>query len=415
MSILETSPELRGLDPRPVAAPLRADAAPAAVRMPDPAAHRLLRAKKAYSTRFVAAAIEQDPAAFGLVTDPTRAPRPGDVVLARVVTIGQHRRLESPVSRRQILFEGDEIVVAYGSRYAADQFLAVLPEDLGPCHLAAAGGLASRVVDQHAAVKDATVIEPIGLLTTSGVGGGASVVATSGTVVNLAAYAPHPVRAAGSLSGNAARVPVIAVIGTSMNSGKSTTLACLAHGLTAAGLTVHAGKATGTGAGNDAHHFVDAGASHVLDFTDFGLPSTFGLPFEDVRDVFATMADVLASPVRPGAPAPGVVLIEIADGVYQGETGRLLVDDAFRSVVDRVVFAAGDALGASGGVAALRALGAEPSVVSGVLTASPLATAEARRALDVDVVPTYDLCLPAVAWAAAGLGDARLGAGHAVA
>ncbi|MFD6444402.1 DUF1611 domain-containing protein [Promicromonospora sp. NPDC060204] len=417
MSILETSPELRGLDPRPVAAPLRADAAPAPVRMPDPAAHRLLRAKKAYSTRFVAAAIEQDPAAFGLVTDLTRAPRPGDVVLARVVSIGQHRRLESPVSRRQILFEGDEIVVAYGSRYAADQFLAVLPEDLGPCHLAAAGGLASRVVDQHAAVKDATVIEPIGLLTAPGT--------ASDAVVNLAAYAPHRVRAAGITSGNAARVPVIAVIGTSMNSGKSTTLACLAHGLTAAGLTVHAGKATGTGAGNDAHHFVDAGASHVLDFTDFGLPSTFGLPFEDVRDVFATMADVLASPVRPGAPAPEVVLIEIADGVYQGETGRLLVDDAFRSVVDRVVFAAGDALGASGGVAALRALGCEPSVVSGVLTASPLATAEARRALDVDVVPTYDLCLPAVAWAAAGLGaaglgdvrlgDVRLGAGHAVA
>ncbi|MEV0892302.1 DUF1611 domain-containing protein [Promicromonospora sp. NPDC050262] len=419
MSILETSPELRGLDPRPVATPLRADAAPATVRMPDPAAHRLLRAKKAYSTRFVAAAIEQDPAAFGLDTDLTRAPRPGDAVLARVVTIGQHRRLESPVSRRQILFEGDEIVVAYGSRYAADQFLAVLPEDLGPCHLAAAGGLASRVVDRHAAVKDATVIEPIGLLTASGVGGGGPAAATSGTatdaVVNLAAYAPYRVRAAGSVTGNAARVPVIAVIGTSMNSGKSTTLACLAHGLTAAGLTVHAGKATGTGAGNDAHHFVDAGASHVVDFTDFGLPSTFGLPFEDVRDVFATMADVLASPVRPGAPAPGVVLIEIADGVYQGETGRLLVDDAFRSVVDRVVFAAGDALGASGGVAALRALGCEPSVVSGVLTASPLATAEARRALDVDVVPTYDLCLPAVAWAAAGLGDARLGAGHAVA
>ena len=149
----------------------------------------------------------------------------------------------------------------------------------------------------------------------------------------------------------------------------------------------------------------------MVDFTDFGFPSTFGLPFEDVRDVFATMADVLASPARPGGPVPDVVLIEIADGVYQGETGRLLVDDAFRSVVDRVVFAAGDALGASGGVTALRALGCDPSLVSGVLTASPLATAEARRALDVDVVPTYDLCRPDVAWAAAGL-QAQ---GHAVA
>ncbi len=396
---LGTSPDLHEHAPRPVATPLRVGAADAAARTPDPFAHRLLRAKKAYSTRFVAAAIEAAPAAFGLITDPAWQPRPGDVVLARVVTVGQHRRLESPASRRQILFEGDEIVVAYGSRYAADQFLAVLPEDLGPCHLAAAGGLASRVVDQHAAIKDATVIEPVGLLT------------SSAGVVNLSAYAPHPVRKVSPVPGRATRVPVVAVVGTSMNSGKSTTLACLAHGLAAAGLTVHAGKATGTGAGNDVHHFADAGAHHVVDFTDFGLPSTFGLPFEDVRDVFATMAEVLASPAEHGAP--DVVLIEVADGVYQGDTSRLLTDDAFCSVVDRVAFAAGDALGASGGVAALRALGCTPAVVSGVLTASPIATAEARTALDIDVVPTFDLCLPAVALTAAGLASADLrGAGH---
>jgi hypothetical protein len=394
MTILDTSPDLRGYVPRPVAVPLRADAADDAAPAPDPLVRRLLRAKKAYSTRFVAAAIERDPAAFGLVTDPAWAPRPGDVVLARVVTIGQHRRLESPTSRRQILFEGDEIVVSYGSRYAADQFLAVIPEDLGPCHLAAAGGLASRVVDQHAAISDATEIEPIGLLS------------TSDGVANLAAFAPHRVRPAPAVRETASRVPVVAVVGTSMNSGKSTTLACLAHGLAAAGLTVHAGKATGTGAGNDAHLFTDAGAHRVVDFTDFGHPSTFGLAFEDVRDVFATMADVLASPAGHGAP--DVVLVEIADGIYQGDTSRLLTDDAFRSVVDRVVFAAGDALGASGGIGALRALGCEPSVVSGVLTASPLATAEARRALDVDVVPTYDLCLPSVALGVAGLGVAGL-------
>lgn len=329
-----------------------------------------------------------------------QVPRPGDVVLARVVTIGQHRRLESPESRRQILFEGDEIVVSYGSRYAADQFHAVIPQDLGPCHLAAGGGLASRVVDQHASIKDATVIEPIGLLS------------TADGVVNLSAFAPHRVRPASSATGAASRVPVVAVVGTSMNSGKSTTLACLARGLAAAGLTVHAGKATGTGAGNDAYHYADAGADHVVDFTDFGLPSTFGLPFEDVRDAFATMADVLASPARHGAP--DVVLIEIADGLYQGDTSRLLTDDAFRTVVDRVVFAAGDALGASGGVGALRALGCEPSVVSGVLTASPLATAEARAVLDVSVVPTFDLCLPPVALAAVGLAPEGLGS-HAVA
>ena len=58
MSILDTSPDLRGY------------------ASPEPFARRLLRAKKAYSTRFVAAAIERDPGAFDLITDPARAPRP---------------------------------------------------------------------------------------------------------------------------------------------------------------------------------------------------------------------------------------------------------------------------------------------------------------------------------------------------
>src|ERR671911_3161355 len=105
MRILDTSPDLRGHAPLPVATPLRVSATDETARMPDPFVRRLLRAKKAYSTRFVAAAINKDPAAFRLIADPALVPLPVDVVLARVVTIGQHRRLESPASRRQILFE----------------------------------------------------------------------------------------------------------------------------------------------------------------------------------------------------------------------------------------------------------------------------------------------------------------------
>ena len=77
--------------------------------------------------------------------------------------------------------------------------------------------------------------------------------------------------------------------------------------------------------------------------------------------------------------------------VVLDSAARLLADPEVGAVVDRVVFAAGDALGAVGGVAALAELGRTPSVVSGVVTSSPLATAEARRALDVPVAGTFDL------------------------
>lgn len=345
---------------------------------PVQAALALRRAKYAYSTRFVFE--HEDRASFGVDTDRTAVPETGDVVLARVAEIGHHKRLEGPGSRRQTLFIGDEIVVAYGSRYAADQFLATLPKDLGPCNLAAAGGLASEVIEQHDRIEDATVLEPIGRVTDA-----------KGKPLNLRDCAPLQIAEAAAPTH---RVPVIAVLGTSMNSGKSTTLACLAHGLSRAGLRVHTGKATGTGAGNDSHLFTDAGAHRVLDFTDFGLSTTFGLDYGEVRNVFASLVDELAG--NTGEGMPDVVLVEVADGIYQGETRRLLSDEVFTQRVDQVVFAAGDALGAAGGVEVMRSLGHTPTLVSGVLTASPLATREAMAALDVPVVATFDLCEPGI-------------------
>ena len=360
------------LHPETTAAPLTATS-PA--RAPQDVRSRIERAKHAFSTRTVGAHLRRA-REVELITG-EHVPQPGEVLLARVTKVGHHKRLESPVSRRQILFPGDEIVVAYGSRYAADQFLAMIPADLGPAHLAAAGGLASRVLEQHSGVGSPTEIEPIG------------VIRDEHGPLTLARTAPHQVLRSITAGTDrpAHHVPVIAVLGTSMNSGKSTVLAHLAHGLAAAGLRVAAGKATGTGAGNDYNLFLDAGAHRVLDFTDFGYSSTFQVDVEEVRDLFLSMADELAG----GAARPDVVLLEIADGVYQGETARLLADPEVGAVVDRVVFAAGDALGAVGGVAALADLGRTPSVVSGVVTSSPLATAEARRALDVPVAGTFDL------------------------
>ncbi|WP_010533423.1 hypothetical protein [Brachybacterium squillarum] len=322
------TPVIRTVPTAPVAA-----AAPGAPRG-ESLRRRLLRAKHVYSTRFAAAHLERAEQ-LELVTA-GHTPAPGELVLARVTEIGQHKRLKSPASRRQVLFEGDEVLVAYGSRYAADQFLAMIPGDLGPCHLAAAGGLASRVVDQHDRIDEATVITPIG------------VVRGATGPLTLERPAPHTAGPRPTVC-EGARVPVIVVLGTSMNSGKTTLLAQLAHGLAGAGLRGAAGKATGTGAGNDRGLFVDAVAARVPDFTDFGHSSAFGLSADRVRELFSGMVEELASG------------------------------------------------GAVGGVGALSALDRTPLLVSGVLTASPLATAETRRALEVPVVPTLDLADPAEA------------------
>jgi molybdopterin-guanine dinucleotide biosynthesis protein len=344
---------------------------------------RLLEAKYAYTTRHVQRVIARQPRGYFLRADPDQRPRPGDVLLAEVVELGHHRRLESPAGRRALMFPGDEIVVAYGHRYAPDQFEARVPDDLGEAHLVAAGGVVGLVTATKDGVDDPTVVRPLGL------------VHDTGGAVSLAGTAPFTPRAPLDLAApgerRSGRPRVVALVGTSMNSGKSTALACVVRGLTRSGLRVGAGKATGTGAGGDPGMYRDAGAGRVLDFTDFGHVSTYRLGHEDVRAVFASLVSELS------APGVDVVAVEIADGAYQAETARLLADPVFAEYVDEVLFTAVDALSAVAGVAEMRRHGVGVAAVTGRITSAPLATREARAALDLPVVDTLDLCEPEVA------------------
>ncbi|MBB3053492.1 hypothetical protein FHS23_004545 [Prauserella isguenensis] len=355
-------------EPAPLPTPLRPD--------------RLRRAKKAYTTRSVAARLDASPDGYTLVDGPDVVPAPGDVVLARVEELGKHTRLESPTGRRQALFVGDEILVAYGHRYAPDQFEALVPGDLRPAHLVAAGGIAARATEKHHDIDEPTVIRPLGLL------------ADARGVVTMRRHAGRtllpdpagpPFRPAGPT--------IIGVVGTSMNSGKSTTVASIIHGLSRSGLRVTAGKVTGTGAGGDPNGFTDAGAAAVLDFTDFGFPTTFRLEHGQVRGILLSLVAQLAD------PGTDVIVLEIADGLYQDETARLLADPLFTDVVDHVIFAADGAAGAAGGVALLRDRGVPVAAVSGVVTSAPLAVREARSVLDVPVIDTFAFADPDVATA----------------
>src|SRR5262245_3831675 len=164
-----------------------------------PAMPRLRRAAWAFTTRRVRGRV------CGL-TEMRWAPKAGDLVLARVDSIGYHSALQLPDGRRKHLFIGDEIVVAYGNRYAPNQFEAVVPKTLGPCQLVAAGGVAAKALSWHSSVtKSATQITPIGLLA-----------GPTGEPANLRDYAlPSIDRLPSRLP------PIIAVVGTAMDSGKT--------------------------------------------------------------------------------------------------------------------------------------------------------------------------------------------------
>jgi molybdopterin-guanine dinucleotide biosynthesis protein len=302
-------------------------------------------------------------------------PRAGDLAIARVEQISQHTRLQLVSGRRSQLYVGDRILVCYGNRYAPDQFEAEVPRDLGPCHLVTAGGVAGRMLSRHARLRTPTSIRPEGLL-----------VDNQGNVLNLRRFGLQVAQIAGT-----DRVPVIGVLGTSMNAGKTTAAAALVHGLSSAGMRVAAIKATGTGSGNDVWSLEDAGASLVLDFSDAGYPSTYKVPPVEIEHLF----DRLVTHARQQEVE--VVVVEVADGLLHEETATLVAGDVFRETVDTVIFCAGDALGARGGVEWLELAGVPVAGVSGAVTASPLAMREVRGAVRLPVFTRECLASPAVA------------------
>ncbi len=328
---------------------------------------RLQRAKRSYASRHLAPV-----AALRLLPEGPR-PRAGHLLLARVLRIGHHARLELANGRRATLYEGDELVLVYADRYASDQFEAHVPEHLEPCHLVAAGGIAARCVSRHERSRRPTEIAPVGLLADA-----------AGDPLDIRRFAPL------SLPGRPAAPPgdcprTIAVLGTAMNAGKTTTVASLVRGFRRCGLRVGAAKVTGTGAGGDRWACLDAGADPVLDFTDFGFPSTHRLPVDTHE---ALLAGLLEAHRRAGSE---MVILEIADGLLFEETARLVSSPLFRRAIDGIVLAAADAMGALGGVQWLSARGLVPLAISGRVTTSPLACRELETVLELPVVETGEI------------------------
>jgi hypothetical protein len=294
-----------------------------------------------------------------------RDPRLGDLAAARVVEVRAHDHLEDTNGRQVRLYPGDVVVGAFGNRYATDYYEGYLPT--GPvAHLLTAGGVVGQVASAHARRGEPTVLDLLGLLTDR-----------SGrplSLDDLAMTAPPPRRP---------ELGTFVVVGSSMGAGKTTTAAALAQGWSRAGLRVGAGKVTGSGSGKDRWMYQDAGAAEIVDFLDFGMASTFGYPPERL---WVTMLGIRDALVERGA---SVVVLEIADGLLQEETRGLAVGLA--GFADGVVLAVADALGAVAGAGILADLGAPVRAVSGLVSASPLASREAAAATGFPVLSPEEL------------------------
>lgn len=311
--------------------------------------------------------------AFTLNADliPTYTPQMGDVGIFRVVEANSGYIMDIE-KRASQLFNDDLVMLAFGGRYATNQFEGYVPESpVRQCHLLGRGGVAGRLASKNATFKTMPAqLELVGYAT-----------GRNGAVLNtirwrsLSYFDPFNIRA-----------KVILSVGSSMDSGKTTSAAWLCGGLRAAGKRVAYLKLTGTTFPKDAALNLDRGANFAADFSHFGFPSTFLLDKETLLNLYQSLINLACDEARVE-----YVVVEIADGLLQRETAMLLGEPRFRSTVHATLFSSGDSLGVLSGLQILEEWGIRPFAVSGLFTASELLIREVEDRIEIPVLRLADL------------------------
>jgi hypothetical protein len=174
-------------------------------------------------------------------------------------------------------------------------------------------------------------------------------------------------------------VPVVALAGTCMDSGKTAAACAIISRLRHLGRHVAACKATGVSLRRDILAMEDAGAAETMIFSDLGVVTTTA---ENGPALTRALLSDLAT------HQPDVIVIELGDGLL-GAYGveAILSDEAIRATLTAVVLCANDPVAAWGGAKILREqYGIEPAVVTGPAT---------DNAVGVDQIATR-MSLPAI-------------------
>ncbi|MGI9308273.1 MAG: hypothetical protein ACR2P6_03355 [Gammaproteobacteria bacterium] len=174
-------------------------------------------------------------------------------------------------------------------------------------------------------------------------------------------------------------VPIVALAGTCMDSGKTAAACAAVSRLRHQGYTVDAFKATGVSLRRDILAMEDAGARNTSIFTDYGVVSTTP---ENGPAVTRTMLTQLCN------NRPDAVIFELGDGIL-GAYGveAILKDAAIRDSLSCLVLCANDPVAAWGGVRLLRdELGIQPDLVTGPATDNQVGRELIQQRLGINAI-----------------------------
>ena len=298
----------------------------------------------------------------------------GVVVAVRVLTDkSTYNQLELPSGRMAQVKKGDVLAGVLGHRQALFGYSGHLPERLAPgdriqiLNLGGVLGICDSVNPDLGRPFECEVLGSV--LHFPVLGERIGVPARIGTGTPLETHPPV----------DAQGVPVLAIVGTCMNAGKTAAACSLIREITHAGYTVDAFKATGVSLRRDILAMEDAGARRTGLFTDLGVVST-------TPKNAAAVTRVLLTELAAGKP--DMVVVELGDGLL-GAYGvdKILADQELRAAFTAVVLAANDPVAAWGGVKLLREeYGIEPAAVTGPATDNLVGTRIIGRSLEVAAI-----------------------------
>jgi hypothetical protein len=174
-------------------------------------------------------------------------------------------------------------------------------------------------------------------------------------------------------------VPVIALAGTCMDSGKTAAACAIVSRLRHRGLKVAACKATGVSLRRDILAMEDAGAAHSMIFSDLGVVTTTSENGPALtRALLSSLAEL----------RPDVIVIELGDGLL-GAYGveAILADKDIRDAFTAVILCANDPVAAWGGARILREqFDIEPAVVTGPATDNAVGIDQIKERLSLPAI-----------------------------
>jgi hypothetical protein len=174
-------------------------------------------------------------------------------------------------------------------------------------------------------------------------------------------------------------IPVVAIAGTCMDSGKTAAACAIVSRLRHLGYTVDAFKSTGVSLRRDILAMEDAGARNTAIFTDYGVVTTTAT---NAPSVTRTMLNELC------AQRPDVVVFELGDGLL-GTYGvdAILNDKQIAAALSCLVLCANDPVGATGGVDLLqKEFKLDTDLVTGPSTDNQVGRNIVHERLDINAI-----------------------------